>query len=202
MAYMNKDLLQTQWADIRETLRDTFSNLTDEDIRQINGRYDKLVTKLQERYGYTREEAEERLGDLNFDRFATSRSRVVRGETPRREADNSSLLKWLAVGIPLLLLGVYFLSDRTHEPTRAPAYTQEQVIQETPADRTISTGIRNSLLAERGLTTDLQNVRISTNNGVVTLSGFVSNRETRDMIVNRVENFSGVREVINNIAIR
>lgn len=201
---MNKDLLESQWVEIREVLRDKFSNLSDEDIRQINGRYDKLVAKLQEKYGYSREEAEERIRAWNFDRFATtSRSRITRDETVRREEpDSSSLLKWLAVGIPLLLLGVYFLADRTPEATRAPAFTQEQVVQETPADRSISTGIRNALLSERNLSTAMQNVQITTRNGVVTLSGFVPNAETRNLIVNRVENFSGVREVINRIAIR
>ncbi|CDR33228.1 CsbD family protein [Criblamydia sequanensis] len=46
---MNKDLFESQWSQIKPILRDKWSNLTDEDIRQINGRYDQLIAKIQQR---------------------------------------------------------------------------------------------------------------------------------------------------------
>lgn len=202
---MNKDLLESQWVQIRDILREKFSNLSEEDIRQINGHYDQLVAKLQQKYGYTREEAEERIRSWNFDRFATTpRSHVVHDEALDKDR-NSSLYKWLlGIGIPLLLLGSYFLSTRTPEMTRSPVFTQEQMIQETPADRVISSGLRNALLSQQqqNMAFSMQNVQITTHDGVVTLSGYVPNAETRDFIVNTAQNFSGVRQVVNNIEIR
>lgn len=225
---MNRDVLETNWAQIREILSEKFSNLSDEDIRQINGRYDQLVTKLQQKYGYTREEAEERIRDLNFDRFSgvrgqgqgqTFRGEGVRDERftnpraqgyrgderMRREEDSSSVLKWLlALGIPLLLLASYFLGtarNPDNTTTYTPATTQEQTISQTPADRVISNGIRNALLSQN-MASDIQNVQVAANNGVVTLSGTVPSREVRDSIATTAQNFSGVRQVINNIQIR
>ena len=203
---MNRDVLETQWTQIREILHDKFSNLTDEDIRQINGRYDELVAKLQQKYGYSREEAEERVRSWNFDRMQAPRSQMMREDKKvRREEDSSSIFKWLlAIGIPLILLGLYFFNpmSRTQDVTTAPTATQQQVVTETPADRTISTGIRSALQSQQNTTFDLQNVQIRTNNGVVTLSGSVPSAEMRDSIGTTAQNFAGVRQVNNNLLVK
>lgn len=202
---MNRDVLETQWPQIREILSEKFSNLTEEDIRQINGRYDQLVAKLQQKYGYSREEAEERIRSWNFDRMAGSRGQVIHEDRVRRKEDNSSVLKWLlAIGIPLLLLGSYFLSTaRTPEVTRTPVVSQEQLAVETPADRVISNGLRNALLSQQSLTTaEIQNIQITTRNGIVTLSGTVPSRDARDFVVNMAQNFTGVNRVNDNLQIR
>lgn len=205
---MNKELLESQWTQIRDFLKEKFSYLTDEDIRQINGRYDQLVSKLQQKYGYSREEAEERIKAWNFDRFATApRTAGVREDRIYREekkADNS-FLKWaLAIGIPLLLLAAYFSATRVPEVTQppAPTVTQERTIVQTPEDQFISNSIRNSLMTQQNIAFDMQNVNISTHNGVVTLSGTVPNRAVHDSIVNTAQNFSGVQQVVDNLIIR
>lgn len=203
---MNKDLLESQWTQIREILREKFSNLSDEDIRQINGRYDQLVAKLQQKYGYTREEAEERIRSWNFDRFTTApKSQTIREESYRTEPD-SNFFKWLlALGIPLLLLGAYYLGNRTPEITNAPPpVVQQQAVRETPSDRLISDNIRNALLAVQGQNTsfNMRNIQVTTNDGVVTLSGSVPSAEIRDSIVNAVQNFGGVKQVINNLQVK
>lgn len=202
---MNKDLLETQWPQIREMLKEKFSNLTEEDIRQINGRYDQLVAKLQQKYGYTREEAEERVRSWNFDRFSSPRSQMYRDEKlARREEDNSSFFKWLlALGIPLILLGAYFLGTRTPEPTTSsPTFTQQQAVLETPADRFITNSLRETLLSQPNLSAAVRNIQITTQNGVVTLSGPVPSAEARNAIINTAENSAGVRQVVNNLQIR
>jgi uncharacterized protein YjbJ (UPF0337 family) len=199
---MNRDVLETQWPQVREILSEKFSNLTEEDIRQINGRYDQLVAKLQQKYGYSREEAEERIRSWNFDRTTNPRGQVVREDRLRKEEDSSSILKWLlAIGLPLLLLGAYFFNTARTPENTTTGVNQEQ-IAETPADRTISSGLRNSFLTQQNLASELQNVQITTHDGVVTLSGFVSNREVRDSLVNSAQNFSGVTRVINNLQVR
>lgn len=202
---MNRDLLESQWSQVRDILREKFSNLTDEDIRQINGRYDELVTKLVQKYGYTREEAEDRIRSWNFDRFTHPNREYSSDMSDNRVREESSPFKWLlAIGIPLLLLGSYFLMDRPAEVTNSPTITQEQTFTETTADRTISTGLRAALLSqtEQNLSATLQNVQITTHNGTVTLSGFVPTAETRDFIGTAAQNFAGVSNVINNIEVK
>lgn len=201
---MNKDLLESQWTQIREILNEKFPNLTEEDIRQINGRYDQLIAKLQQKYGYSREEAEERIRNWNFDRFATDRTNVIRDQRANeraKETDNTTLYKWLlGLGIPLVLLGAYLL-NRPAEQVREPTITRE-VISEAPADRMISTNLRNALLSQQNLALAARNLQITTNNGVVTLSGTVPNAEIRDSIMNVAQNFPGIGQVINNIQVQ
>lgn len=213
---MNKEILETQWAQIREILMDKFSNLTEEDIRQINGRYDQLVAKLQQKYGYSKAEAEDRIRSWNFDKFAMNARRepardasasAYRREDAnraydRRDRDDSSLFKWiLGLGIPLILLGGYFLSTAP-EATRSTATTHDRIVAETPADTFISDGLRTALLSQPALRNALQNVQISTSNGVVTLSGTVPSREARDFVVATTQNYDGVRQVIDHLQIR
>jgi uncharacterized protein YjbJ (UPF0337 family) len=209
---MNKDVIQTHWSEVREILRDKFSHLTEEDIGQINGRYDQLVSKLQQKYGFSKEEAELRIKNWNFDRVAGARGQTIYEERSRganlsdhgTERGNSSLLKWLlALALPLLAWALYTAtSNQTNEVARAPNLTFEQVIVETPLDRAISTSLRNALITDRTLISDVDNVQIRTNNGVVTLSGFVSNAELSDAIAARAERLDGVKRVINNLQVR
>ncbi|HEV8051836.1 MAG TPA: BON domain-containing protein [Parachlamydiaceae bacterium] len=217
---MNKEILETQWPQIREILTDKFSNLTEEDIRQINGRYDQLVAKLQQKYGYSKAEAEDRIRSWNFDKFATPAARKdpIRGDTlrdnssmrkeeanrmyDRKDRDDSSLFKWiLGLGIPLLLLGGYFLSTAP-ETTRAPSTVQERTVTESAADSRISDGLRTAMFSQPSLRNEMQNVQISTQNGVVTLSGTVPSREAADRAVAATQNYDGVRQVIDHLQIR
>ncbi|MBA3239547.1 MAG: BON domain-containing protein [Parachlamydiaceae bacterium] len=204
---MNRDTLESQWPQIRDMLREKFSNLTEEDIKQINGRYDQLVAKLQQKYGYSREEAEERIKSWNFDRFATpQRSTTVHEEKYHPQdnvkEDNSSLFKWLlGIGIPLLLLA-YFLAPTGNETTNTTTTSRDQTMGETQADRTISSDLRNALIEQNVSGSQLQNIQVTTRNGIVTLSGTVPNNEVRDVILNTSQNLPGVRQVVNNLQVR
>lgn len=208
---MDRAVLESQWTQIRDILREKFSHLSDEDIREINGRYDQLVAKLQQKYGYSREEAEDRIKSWNFDRFLASQKQRVfpvindrsYRDTAAKKEHTSSFLKWaLILGIPLLLLGAYFLSPARTAITSSPIITSNQAIVEAPADRAISTNLRNVLIAQNISGLDLQNLQITTSNGVVTLSGTVPNTDMRDFIVNSAERTAGVRQVINNLQVR
>lgn len=209
---MNKEVLESQWMQIRDILKEKFSNLTEEDIRQINGQYDQLVDKLQQKYGYSHQEAEERIRNWNFDRFAThSRDTVARENKPYREEirknEDNSALKWLlGIGIPLLLLGAYFFSttaDRTATPTYTNQTAEQTVANTSAADRILSTNIRNSLISEYNLDpSTLQNLQITTQNGIVTLSGNVPSQEISNVIANTARNQTGVKQVINNLRIQ
>lgn len=57
---MNTDQFEGKWKQLKGKAKEQFGKLTDDDIQTINGKRDVLIGKLQERYGYAREEAQKR----------------------------------------------------------------------------------------------------------------------------------------------
>jgi uncharacterized protein YjbJ (UPF0337 family) len=57
---VNWDQMEGKWKQIKGSLRQQWGELTDDDIKSIGGNRDKLVGKLQERYGIAKEEAQKR----------------------------------------------------------------------------------------------------------------------------------------------
>jgi uncharacterized protein YjbJ (UPF0337 family) len=57
---MNQDQLLGKWKQLRGAVKQHFGKLTDDDLNIIAGKRDMLIGKLQERYGYAREEAQRR----------------------------------------------------------------------------------------------------------------------------------------------
>ena len=55
---MNSDRTAGQWKQIKGSIKEKWGKLTDDEITQLEGHSEKLVGKLQERYGLEREEAE------------------------------------------------------------------------------------------------------------------------------------------------
>ncbi len=55
---MNEDTLKGQWKQLKGEIVKQWGKLTNDEVDQINGEYEKLVGRIQERYGQTREEAE------------------------------------------------------------------------------------------------------------------------------------------------
>jgi uncharacterized protein YjbJ (UPF0337 family) len=54
---MNRDVLEGQWKQIKGKVKQQWGRLTDDELDQISGRYDELAGLIQERYGYSRDEA-------------------------------------------------------------------------------------------------------------------------------------------------
>jgi uncharacterized protein YjbJ (UPF0337 family) len=55
---MNADQLKGKWQQIKGEVKVQWGKLTDDDLDQIEGNVQKLAGRLQERYGYEREQAE------------------------------------------------------------------------------------------------------------------------------------------------
>ncbi len=55
---MNEDILKGKWKQFKGEVKEQWGRLTNDDIDRIEGNYDQLVGRIQERYGYSREEAE------------------------------------------------------------------------------------------------------------------------------------------------
>jgi uncharacterized protein YjbJ (UPF0337 family) len=54
---VNRDILMGKWKQVRGKVRQQWGKLTDNQVDQINGDYERLVGILQENYGYTRDKA-------------------------------------------------------------------------------------------------------------------------------------------------
>jgi uncharacterized protein YjbJ (UPF0337 family) len=65
---MNRDTFKGQWMQLKGQLRRQWGKLTDAEVDQIQGNAEILVGKLQERYGYSREEAERELERWDVER--------------------------------------------------------------------------------------------------------------------------------------
>jgi uncharacterized protein YjbJ (UPF0337 family) len=55
---MNRDILSGMWKQVRGQIRETWGEITDDELDEIEGKRDKLIGKIQEKYGYSRMEAE------------------------------------------------------------------------------------------------------------------------------------------------
>jgi uncharacterized protein YjbJ (UPF0337 family) len=55
---MNTDVLKGKWKQVSGDVKKSFGKLTDDDLMQVEGNQEKIIGKLQERYGYSREQAE------------------------------------------------------------------------------------------------------------------------------------------------
>jgi uncharacterized protein YjbJ (UPF0337 family) len=58
---MNWDQIAGKWAQIKGEVRRMWGKLTDDDLEFIAGSKDKLIGRIQERYGVAKEEAEKQL---------------------------------------------------------------------------------------------------------------------------------------------
>lgn len=58
---MNKNIAAGKWEQLKGSLRQTWGELTDDDITQAQGSAQKLAGILQEKYGYAQEDAQKQV---------------------------------------------------------------------------------------------------------------------------------------------
>ena len=68
---MNWDQIQGKWKQMKGSAKQQWGKLTDDDLDMIAGERDKLVGRLQERYGIAREEAQKRADEWSKTLAAT-----------------------------------------------------------------------------------------------------------------------------------
>lgn len=54
---MNKDIMEGKWKQMRGEAKAWWGKLTDDDLELAAGKYEVLAGIIQEKYGYTREQA-------------------------------------------------------------------------------------------------------------------------------------------------
>jgi uncharacterized protein YjbJ (UPF0337 family) len=77
---MNKDIFEGNWKQLRGRVKEMWGRITDDEVDQIEGHLDRLVGILQERYGYTRQEAENSVNDF----LKQTEEEVQQGSSIRR----------------------------------------------------------------------------------------------------------------------
>ncbi len=86
---MNRDIVAGKWQQLRGKVKEEWGKLTDDDLTMTEGKFDKLSGVIRERYGYTREKAEDEFetyrGKRDFARTPEPRgSRARRSHEPKR----------------------------------------------------------------------------------------------------------------------
>ena len=61
---LNGDVFAGKWKQLRGTIQQKWGELTNDDLDQVAGSARKMMGVLQERYGYTKERAQQELDQL------------------------------------------------------------------------------------------------------------------------------------------
>jgi uncharacterized protein YjbJ (UPF0337 family) len=61
---MDWNVVEGKWKQLKGEAQTRWGKLTDDDMDVINGNREKLVGKLQEKYGYAKDEAEREVEDF------------------------------------------------------------------------------------------------------------------------------------------
>jgi uncharacterized protein YjbJ (UPF0337 family) len=80
---MNTDTFEGQWRQMKGDLRSWWGRLTDNDFERVAGKKDRLIGMLQEKYGYTREAAQQEV-----DRRLREYDERVRGAASNQAGEN------------------------------------------------------------------------------------------------------------------
>jgi uncharacterized protein YjbJ (UPF0337 family) len=56
---LNQDVFEGKWKEMRGQVKEWWGKLTDDDLERAGGKADQLIGLLQQKYGYTRERAEQ-----------------------------------------------------------------------------------------------------------------------------------------------
>jgi uncharacterized protein YjbJ (UPF0337 family) len=73
---MNQDILEGKWNQMRGEVRTWWGKLTDDDLNRVKGNLEKLSGALQERYGYSKQEAQSEI-----DKFLKRLENIPEGQT-------------------------------------------------------------------------------------------------------------------------
>ncbi len=68
---MNSDVFKGQWKQLKGDVKMRWNKLTDDDLEVVDGAMDKLEGKLQERYGWEKEQVRREIDSWGRDRGAT-----------------------------------------------------------------------------------------------------------------------------------
>ncbi|MRX49770.1 CsbD family protein [Paracoccus sp. S-4012] len=65
---MNWDIVEGKWDQLKGSVKEKWGDLTDDELTQMGGNRDRMMGKMQEKYGWTKDEADRQLTDFFRDR--------------------------------------------------------------------------------------------------------------------------------------
>ena len=60
---MNWDQVEGRWTQLTGSAKQNWTKLTEDDLDQVSGKREQLITKIQEVYGITRKESDKQVWD-------------------------------------------------------------------------------------------------------------------------------------------
>lgn len=61
---LNKDIIAGKWKQLKGSIKTRWADLNDDDLLSIDGHRDRLIGRIQERYGIARENAEQQVREF------------------------------------------------------------------------------------------------------------------------------------------
>jgi uncharacterized protein YjbJ (UPF0337 family) len=98
---INRDILAGKWKQMRGELKTWWGKLTDDDVDTIGGQKDKLAGLLQEKYGYTREQAEQEI-ERRFQEYGDKTAGVVASVSAKAQELGATVAKKANEAAPLV----------------------------------------------------------------------------------------------------
>jgi uncharacterized protein YjbJ (UPF0337 family) len=80
---MNWDQIEGKWKELKGSAKQQWAKFTDDDLEYIAGRRESLIGKIQERYGFAREEAQRKADE--WVKTLKMQGAQQPGQTPERE---------------------------------------------------------------------------------------------------------------------
>ena len=123
---MNTDVFEGQWRQMRGELRSWWGRISDSDFEKIAGKKDRLIGMLQEKYGYTREAAQQEM-ERRFreydERIRTSSATSRPGKAEEATSTTSAAQPASAVGERIGSLASAIREKAPHEGAVGTAAT-------------------------------------------------------------------------------
>jgi uncharacterized protein YjbJ (UPF0337 family) len=128
------DPLTGPWEQLRPQLRSWWDRLTEADLAQIGGQKDRLISLLQQRYGYTRERAQQEV-DRRLQEYSEKTAGVAATVTSAAQdvASRMAETAGTAAGKAQEMAGAAATAV-TDTMAGAGTYVQEKGVQAVPGD--------------------------------------------------------------------
>jgi uncharacterized protein YjbJ (UPF0337 family) len=111
---LNRDIFAGKWKQMRGELKTWWGKLTDDDLDRIGGQKDKLVGVIQERYGHTREQAEQEV-EWRLQDYGDKTGGAVAGMTAKAREFGATAARKANEAAPVLGVRMQSLASRLRE---------------------------------------------------------------------------------------
>ena len=71
---MHRNQFEKEWYKIKSNIQDKWNKLSDDDIDEIDGQYNQFINKIQHKYGYSRQQAENEIQNWKMEESESEES--------------------------------------------------------------------------------------------------------------------------------